>query len=99
MPKADLETTYVYEGSFYGPGEDVEMPEEVYEALKEKGAFEESEETADNMIDLFGEETAELLMSSGFPNKDAVREASDDALLDIDGVGPQRLKKIRAALR
>lgn len=38
MAKRTLQDTYLYNGEVYGPGE-VELPKEVDEALKAKGAF------------------------------------------------------------
>lgn len=39
-----------------------------------------------------------LLTLNGFKTKKAVRSASDDELLSIDGIGPSKLEDIRAAL-
>ena len=41
----------------------------------------------------------ELLEAAGFADSKAVTEASDEALLDIDGIGPSTLAKIREAIQ
>jgi len=40
MPKATLYKTWLYNGKFYGPGVDVDLPDDAHTALKAKGAFE-----------------------------------------------------------
>lgn len=37
--KATLYQTWLFNGKFYGPGADVELPDDAHAALKEKGAF------------------------------------------------------------
>lgn len=39
----------------------------------------------------------ELLTGAGFTTLDAVRSASDEALLEINGIGDKRLQEIREA--
>jgi hypothetical protein len=53
--------------------------------------------TTVEFTDLFGVDLGIRLALAGLRSADAVRAASDDDLLAIDGVGPATLKKIRAA--
>ena len=39
MPRANLSKAWLYAGTTYGPGADIEMPDEVHQALGKKGAF------------------------------------------------------------
>lgn len=41
------------------------------------------------------ENTVELLNGGGFDTPEKIKEASDDTLLDIEGIGKGTLKKIR----
>ncbi len=46
MVKKDLEQGWIYAGTRYGPGEGVEIPDDVAKELEAKGAFEKAEEEA-----------------------------------------------------
>jgi DNA-directed RNA polymerase alpha subunit len=63
---------------------------------------EESQEESDNpppvLAAALGRDLVELLHNAGYVDIAAVREASDDELLSIKGVGPARLTEIREAL-
>lgn len=41
----------------------------------------------------------ELLIGTAFKTLEALKAASDEELLAVDGIGPAKLKAIRAALR
>lgn len=114
MPTANLSDTWIYAGKTYLPGTHKDMPQEVYDALKGKGAFTEGDEAAvpkatpspwstdaDRAVldTTFGVDTASQLALAGFASVQAVRDASDDDLLAVEGIGPATLRKIRAALQ
>ena len=50
-----------------------------------------------DMIDVLGE-VGEKLLEAGFENLKQVTEASDDDLLQIQGIGPARVRAIREAI-
>jgi hypothetical protein len=50
-----------------------------------------------SLQDIYGDELADLLISGGKLTPLAVKNASDDDLLDIKGLGPATVKKIREA--
>lgn len=51
----------------------------------------------DPMVEAFGD-LADDLQAAGFENLNEVREATDEELLSVDGIGPKRLEQIRTAL-
>jgi hypothetical protein len=51
-----------------------------------------------DVIDAFGHRVGNLLIENGFDNLDLVRDATDDALLAISGIGTSTLVQIRAVL-
>ena len=50
-----------------------------------------------SLHDIYGDELADLLISGGVLTPDAVKYASDDELLEIKGLGPATVKRIRKA--
>lgn len=99
MPKADLDSAWRDGDDVYGPGENVEMPERVYELLKERGAFSEEQHQEElSGYDALPEEVREILASAGYSAEAQIELASDDELLAIDGIGPKRLEQIREAV-
>ena len=48
-----------------------------------------------SLAEAFGEENAEILDDAGYERVSEVVAASDEVLLAINGIGPQRLKRIR----
>lgn len=68
--------------------------------LKALGAVEDAEEIVPEgaLIDAVGEKTAFQLAAGGLPTPEQVAAASEEELLDVDGIGPATLKDIRAAL-
>ena len=51
-----------------------------------------------NVVEWFGERVGTLLVEYGFASLDAIRDASDEALLGISGVGASTLVMIRKVL-
>jgi NAD-dependent DNA ligase len=82
----------------YYPGDVVEMSDAEYEAFKDK--FDPAEESGDGLtrsevINLVGESAGKALIKAGFASLSAIDDADDDELLEIDGVGPATLNKLR----
>jgi hypothetical protein len=103
MPIANLDRCWSYaEGPFsakpYGPGEDVDIPQGLYDLLSKAGRLEgsaSSEDSSDELEDKLGHNTAQLLKDAGYEDADSVREATDEELLAIDGIGKAKLEHIR----
>lgn len=74
----------VIRGRAYGPG--AELPGGKAEAQKP-------------VSDALPEDFPHRDLLTKYKTADALRAASDDELLDIDGIGDARLKEIRAALK
>lgn len=55
------------------------------------------EPSAPTLAETFGEDTAQILQDAGYATVAEVEGATDEVLLGIDGIGPKRLEKIRAA--
>ena len=97
MPRANLSKAWLYAGTTYGPGADIEMPDEVHQALGKKGAFPVPPETApDPIANAVGQEVAGALRDAGFGTVEAIAAASEEDLRAVDGVGPVRLAALRA---
>ncbi|MCK5547451.1 MAG: hypothetical protein KAI64_00440 [Thermoplasmata archaeon] len=67
--------------------------EDYQEVIEEQVEYDEL-----NVIEWFGERVGTLLVENGFANLDTVREASDDALLAISGIGASTLFMIHKVL-
>lgn len=53
---------------------------------------------SEKLRELLGEELCGLLLNAGYADAQAVRDASDEDLLAIKGVGTAKLEQIRAAI-
>lgn len=91
-------------GQLYGPGENVLVPLELAKALGLAGedaayrtvqAVDTGEEYGIEFGDDFPE--AEVLREAGYTTTEAVQDASDEELLALEGIGPSKLRQIRAA--
>lgn len=102
MPKRNLPREYRYDGKVYGPGEDIPLPDEVAKAIdKFREEFEKPEDVEQDpnaLSSLLDAQTADLLIAAGFGSARAVRDADDDQLLEIQGVGDGKLAQIRDAV-
>ena len=103
MPRANLSKAWLYAGTTYGPGADIEMPDEVHQALGKKGAFPVAaragvapETAPDPIANAVGQEVAGALRDAGFGTVEAIAAASEEDLRAVDGVGPVRLAALRA---
>ncbi len=96
MPKVDLKQNYRYtNGRLYRAGKEVEVPEG-FEAWRTGGtkAATSSAGSGEGGAETFP--YADVLAPAGFRTWAQVQDASDEALLDVDGIGPKRLGEIRA---
>lgn len=76
------------EESSAGDAEPAAVPPVVDDAVTEEG------EPVEDLIEPLGE-LGEALMEAGFVNRKALREASDEDLMAVRGVGPAKLRSIR----
>lgn len=113
MATIKLDEAWTYRGVVVGPGDAVEVTDELYDVLKRRGAFVETPEMAkvrQGEVALQtpalpnGDSTPKLpqdiidrLKEEGYASPDEVLAASDDELLAIEGIGPKTLEKIREA--
>lgn len=103
MPKAILDRCWSYaEGDHaraYGPGE-TEIPDGLYEILSSKGYLDSSIQETRSLEDLdgVGSDLAKRLKAAGYQTPEDLHAASDDELIAIDGIGPKKLRDIRAAM-
>lgn len=72
------------------PGQDAPEPSED----ADRGTPPASPEA--NALSVPPEHGRDALVAGGFDSDEKVRDASDDDLLKVDGIGPGRLKQIRA---
>ena len=72
------------------PGQDAPEPDED----ADRGTPPASPETA--ALSVPPEHGRDQLVANGFDSDEKVRDASDEDLLAVDGIGPGRLKQIRA---
>ena len=100
MPRVDLKQNYRYtDGRLYRAGKDVEVPDG-FEAWR-TGADKPASASGGGAA---GEEKngipyADVLAAQGFRTPAQIRGASDEELLDVDGIGPARLREIREATK
>jgi hypothetical protein len=102
MPKATLDRCWSYaEGPGYakpyGPGY-IDIPQGLYDLLSAKGYLDSPDSSEENLEEKLGHKTAQLLHNAGYSDADSVKGASDEELLEIDGIGPARFRKIREDL-
>jgi hypothetical protein len=110
MVKVTLAQTTLYEGRFVGPGE-VEVTEEAAKSFKDRGLTDlaaedfpvapaaDTQRAADPLAARVGHETAVALRGAGFMDVAQVRDAEDDALLNVPGIGKARLRQIRDVVK
>lgn len=84
------------------PGEEVDLPEDFLATLGELDASKAApkatrQASASDLPEDFPER--DLILGTQFTSVDALNAASDDDLLAVDGIGPAKLKAIRAALK
>lgn len=90
MPKLDLgKTEYTWQGIVYGPGV-ADVPDGLALALQPRGIYPVDEAAPDPMAEF------PQLVKAGYTS-DALRLASDDDLLAVEGVGKATLAKVRSA--
>lgn len=100
---AYLDHTFVYEGTFYGPGE-TDIPDALAESLRERGFLDNSERTAGSARETVppaGVNEPDPL--AAFPQLAGrtiaqVQAMSDEELYAINGVRTATVVKIRRAL-
>ena len=99
MPKVDLKQNYRYtDGRLYRAGKDVEVPEgfEAWRTGSSKPATSEGGATGEEAKPI---PYSDVLAAHGFKTPEQIRGASDEELLDVDGIGPARLREIREATK
>lgn len=98
MSKVDLKQNYRYtDGRLYRAGKEVEVPEgfEAWRTGAEKPAPSGGGEGGEKKEIPY----ADVLAAQGFTTPEQIRSASDEELLDVDGIGPARLREIREATK
>lgn len=95
MKKMNLKRIQVVAGVAYGPGE-VEVDDAVAKRLKGENLPAPAKESGSGGL---AEDFPyrDLLVGAGFKSAQSVRDASDEQLMAIDGIGEARLKEIRKA--
>lgn len=83
---------------YYGPGV-CEVPDGLARALGLAAlpAPDEGAHEVGSLTDWFGAGLAGVLAQAGYTSIEAVRDASDNDLLAIEGVGPATLRRLRSA--
>jgi hypothetical protein len=102
MPTRTLDRTFVFGGKFYGPGT-LDVPdalaERVDQVMGAEGALvERRPEPAASPIGrpaVLDPRIAATLARAGYVDEQAIRAASDDDLLAVDGIGQASLRQIR----
>lgn len=102
--KVDLSESYRDGDEVYGPGEDVEVSERVYELLKARGAFEEEATPPEEgepveVLASVDPGLASELKALGFGTVEAVQKAKDADLRKANSVDAQKVKEIREELK
>ncbi len=102
MPKRNLPRSYRYKGTTYGPGDDIPLEDDVAKAIdKFREEFEqggEAEVDPNALSNILDQSTAEKLIAAGYGSPSAVREAGDDELLAVEGIGDAKLAQIRDSI-
>lgn len=96
--KADLDRCWSLRGRPYGPGEDVEIPDELYDILVDKGYIESdgsAQQPEDELFEGLTDEQVANLEAAGFDSKQAIAAASEEELVQVDEVGPATAKKLK----
>lgn len=109
MPKMDLRQNYRRGGVLYRAGKGVEVPDHIAqwirgEGPKAPGAFTVGSTATVSLPSIRqgaeglpeGYLYRDILDGGGFKSHQAVQDASDEALLALDGIGPARLRELRA---
>lgn len=98
MPKANLDRCWTLNRRTYGPGEDVEIPQELYDILAPRGYLGDVEEVSEGVtviLDQLPAQAANSLREAGYTNDADLIAAEEDDLLDVDNVGQATIEKIR----
>lgn len=94
-----LDQAYTYKGKTYGPGDGVEMPDNILEDEALTPAFRAAIEAGggaqSSEPDPLEESIVQLLADNGYDTLESVRAASDEDLLAIKGIGDGKLAEIR----
>lgn len=100
--KSDMdELRSIRNNGLYRDSYDVEEAKKIAEILGKlfpEGYKPEVQEDELLSVEGIGEETAADLRRRGIETKDDLRDASDEDLLEVPGIGKGRLKEIRASL-
>lgn len=109
MPTLNLEKSYRYQGTVYGPGNGLDVPEAVAQVVRASqppapdsgpAAVEQAPgDTGLFAVDGVDTSTMEALRGAGFDSPEAIRSANDDDLAAVKGVGPATLEKLREATK
>lgn len=78
--------------------QDMRENEVLNEILGEMAAAPAASATSDYPLTPLDQDVADALVAAGYEKLEAVREASDEDLLKLKGIGPATLKDIRAAV-
>lgn len=100
MPKVKLDEPVLYGGVTYGPGENVDLPEEAHEDLKSRNLLPEQEPqepgTPVRELDSVGPGLAAEMEAAGYSTVEKLKDAKDDEVVAAVGsLGKDRLKDIR----
>lgn len=101
MPKADLDKCYSYRHptkSAWGPGKNVEIPQGLYDRLVAAGVIGGKDDGGSGAGSIFDEiptSAAEALRAAGFATEGDLRDATEEELRAVEGVGDATIKKIR----
>ena len=100
--KVDLSIGYREGDDVYGPGEGIEVPERVYELLKERGAFGEEvvdEGTPVEVLDSVDPGLASELRALGFGTVEELSRATNQEMKKANSVDAEKLKEILQELK
>lgn len=78
--------------------QDMRENEVLNEILGKMAAAPAASATSDYPLTPLDQDVADALVAAGYEKLEAVREASDEDLLKLKGIGPATLKDIRAAV-
>lgn len=103
MPKMDLRQNYRRGGVLYRAGKGVDVPDHVAQWIRGEGPKAAAPKAPPVPPSGDGEDSLpegylyrDILDGGGFKSHQAVQDASDEALLALDGIGPARLRELRA---
>lgn len=95
MERVNLPVQILFQGQFYGPGDGIEIPSESAQSLRERGIIEQATPAKAPQAPADPFAKWPQLKEAGYDSIESVSAASDQALLDLDGIGDASLAKIR----